>query len=153
MWGQESNTNARVNFSIISSQNQKLQMYASILSPRQRSRRVRVPSTQGQRTADDLSTRPEKHNHWCCAASSLLNAPLSGQLEIILTRMWWCRPQLLFETEGPDTKKKKTKTRGHKHNTGGGGEKERDVTQSAPWNSVENQLNNISGFALQTVLP
>lgn len=115
-----------------------------------------MPSTQGQRTADELSTRPEKHNHWCRAASSLLNAPLSGQLEIILTRMWRCRPQFIFETEGPDTKKKTKHVDTNTTRGGGGGgerEKERDVTQSAPWNSVENQLNNISGFALQTVLP
>lgn len=48
------------------------------------------------------------------------------------------------------------RTRAHKHTDGGRGrasERERDVTQSAPWNSVENQLNNILGFALQTVLP
>lgn len=45
------------------------------------------------------------------------------------------------------------RARAHKHTDGGEGGRERRVTQSAPWNSVENQLNNIFGFALQTVRP
>lgn len=69
--------------------------------------RVPLPLTQGQFSADELSTRPEKHNHWCCTASSLLNAHLSDQSEIILTGTCRGGPHFIFETEGPDTKMNK----------------------------------------------
>lgn len=48
--------------------------------------RVPLPLTEGQHAADELSTRPKKHNHWCCVRVQFTKCTSVRQYEIILTK-------------------------------------------------------------------
>lgn len=94
-----------------------------------------------------LMSWAQGRRNWCCAASSLLNARLSGS-----RKSFWqecvgadlrssLRLKVLTRNEHARTNTRMGIGRERERERGTEGERERDVTQSAPWTSVWNQLN------------